>query len=255
MIELRRLCKRFESPDGETLRVLRDIDFTLHERGSSVAIEGPSGSGKSTLLGILAGLDRPSDGTVCIDGLMLGTLSEGALARFRAERLGFVFQSFQLLEQFSALQNVRIAAEIARLSDPARRAKEALEKVGLAARLGHLPSQLSGGECQRVAIARAIVTRPRLLLCDEPTGSLDPANAERVLDLLLALQQELSATLVLVTHDAAIAARLDLRLELERGQLRRVRRRDGSVVQEASGDSSEISEVLISSKSTELQAR
>lgn len=245
MILLRQLTKRFESPGGEVLTVLDAIDFDLEAligvRGKSVAIQGPSGSGKSTLLGILAGLDRASSGEVRVDGHDLGSMSEGALARFRAERLGFVFQSFQLLEQFSALQNVRIAAEIARLDGAEVKARAALEKVGLGARTGHKPAQLSGGECQRVAIARAIVARPALILCDEPTGSLDPHNAELVLDLLLQLPRELGATLVVVTHDAAIASRLDLQVRLVRGRIEQITRRDGSggAVDVAAGRSSD----------------
>lgn len=219
MIELQQVVKRFPSPDGETLTVLDHIDFRLEGRGRSLAVVGPSGSGKSTLLALVAGLDRPSEGRVTVGGEDVGAMSEGALARFRARTLGFVFQSFQLLEQFSALQNVCIAAEIARVPNAEQKAKAALDRVGLAERRQHRPAQLSGGECQRVAIARAIVGGPKLLLCDEPTGSLDPANAERILALLTEVQQELGATLVLVTHDREIAASLDECLTLERGRI------------------------------------
>ena len=219
MIKLERVVKRFRSPDGESLTVLDGVDFELRGPGRSLAIVGPSGSGKSTLLALVAGLDRPSDGRVLVDDADIGAMSEGALARFRARKLGFVFQSFQLLEQFSALQNVCIAAEIAQVPNALHVARAALDRVGLSARQQHRPTQLSGGECQRVAIARAIVGRPKLLLCDEPTGSLDPANAERILALLTEVQQELGATLVLVTHDAKIAASLDECLTLERGRI------------------------------------
>jgi putative ABC transport system ATP-binding protein len=217
MIRLIGISKTFEAPGGEPLTVLEDISFTLDE-GRSLAIEGPSGSGKSTLLAILAGLERPDGGEVVVNDQRLEQLSERQLSAFRAHTLGFVFQSFHLLSHFSALQNVVIGAEIAGLDHPVARAKEALERVGLGERLHHLPAQLSGGECQRVAIARAIVARPKVLLCDEPTGSLDPRNAGMVFELLLDLHRDLGSTLVLVTHDAHLAARMQDRLRLERGR-------------------------------------
>jgi len=216
MIRLSDIRKTFDAPGGERLTVLDHISLEIAS-GASLAIQGPSGSGKSTLLAILAGLERPSAGEVVVDGRNLGSLSERELSAFRAHTLGFVFQSFHLLSHFSALQNVAIGAEIAGLPSPLARSREALERVGLAERFGHLPAQLSGGECQRVAIARAIVARPPVLLCDEPTGSLDPANAARVFDLIMDLHQDLKSTLVLVTHDAALATRMDARLHLERG--------------------------------------
>lgn len=218
MIQLVGLAKTFEAPGGERLRVLEGLDLTL-PTGRSVAILGPSGSGKSTLLGLMAGLERPSAGQVIVDGQDLGALDERRLAAFRARTLGIVFQAFHLLQPFSALQNVAIAAEIAGVAEPLARAREALVRVGLEARLDHLPAQLSGGECQRVAIARAVVARPPILLADEPTGSLDPRNADGVFALLLDLQRELGSTLVLVTHDAHLAARLDARVTLERGRV------------------------------------
>ena len=218
MIRLSGITKEFPSPSGERLRVLDGVDLELSE-GGSIAIQGPSGSGKSTLLGILAGLEQPTLGTVEISGVNLGELSERDLAKFRARKQGFVFQAFHLLQHFSALQNVTIGAEIAGLKEPLRSAREALARVDLADRLEHLPGQLSGGECQRVAIARAIVARPSVLLCDEPTGSLDPANAARVFDLLLDLHRDLGTTLVLVTHDPALSARMDRRMRLERGRV------------------------------------
>jgi len=156
---------------------------------------------------------------VKISGVSLGELSERELAAFRAKQQGFVFQAFHLLQHFSALQNVAIGAEIAGLKQPLQAAREALARVDLADRLEHLPGQLSGGECQRVAIARATVARPAVLLCDEPTGSLDPANAVRVFELLLDLHRDLGTTLVLVTHDPALSARMDRRMRLERGRV------------------------------------
>lgn len=218
MIRLTSIIKEFPSPTGERLRVLDGVDLELAE-GGSLAVQGPSGSGKSTLLGILAGLEQPTSGDVEISGTRLGTLSERELAHFRARKQGFVFQAFHLLQHFSALQNVAIGAEIAGLPEPMKAAREALERVDLGDRVDHLPGQLSGGECQRVAIARATVARPSVLLCDEPTGSLDPHNAAKVFDLLMDLHHALGTTLVLVTHDPALAARMDRRMRLERGRV------------------------------------
>lgn len=218
MISIRSVSKTFVSPSGEILRVLQDVTLEI-PAGASAAIQGPSGSGKSTLLGLMAGLDQPTSGEAVVAGQSLTGLSEAALSRFRAKNLGFVFQAYHLLPHFSALQNVVIAAEIAGLDAAEARALEALARVGLEARAEHLPAQLSGGECQRVALARAIVARPPILLCDEPTGSLDPENADRVFDLLLELHRDLGATLVLVTHDAALAGRLGLHIALERGRI------------------------------------
>jgi putative ABC transport system ATP-binding protein len=218
MIHVAGLRKTFPSPDGETLTVLEAISFDL-QAGGSLAIQGPSGSGKSTLLAILAGLERPSAGSVTVAGQRLDALTERQLSAFRARTMGFVFQAFHLLPHFSALQNVVIGAEIAGIPEPLARSREALERVGLGERSGHLPGQLSGGECQRVAIARATVTRPAILLCDEPTGSLDPRNADRVFELILELHRELGTTLVLVTHDPHLAPRMQTCLRLERGRM------------------------------------
>jgi putative ABC transport system ATP-binding protein len=218
MISIRSVSKTFLSPSGEILRVLQEVSLEIPD-GASAAIQGPSGSGKSTLLGLMAGLDQPTSGEVIVAGHSLTGLSEAALSRFRAQNLGFVFQAYHLLPHFSALQNVIIAAEIAGLAGAEAKALEALARVGLEDRAEHLPAQLSGGECQRVALARAIVARPPILLCDEPTGSLDPVNADRVFELLLESQRDLGATLVLVTHDAALAARLGLHFALERGRI------------------------------------
>lgn len=218
MISIRSVSKTFRSPSGELLRVLQDVSLEI-PAGVSVAIQGPSGSGKSTLLGLVAGLDQPTSGEVVVNEQSISSLSELALSRFRAKNLGFVFQAYHLLPHFSALQNIVIAAEIAGLPSAEAKALEALTRVGLQDRAEHLPAQLSGGECQRVALARAIVARPPILLCDEPTGSLDPVNADRVFELLLELQQDLGATLVLVTHDVQLASRMGLHLTLERGRV------------------------------------
>jgi putative ABC transport system ATP-binding protein len=218
MIQLSGLTKTFLAPGGETLTVLEDLAFSL-AAGGSLAVQGPSGSGKSTLLAILAGLERPTRGEVQVAGHSLGALSERELSAFRARSLGFVFQAFHLLPHFSALQNVAIGAEIAGLANPLARSREALERVGLTERFGHLPAQLSGGECQRVAIARAVVARPPILLCDEPTGSLDPRNADKVFDLIMDLHRDLGTTLVLVTHDPRLSERMDQHLVLDRGHL------------------------------------
>jgi putative ABC transport system ATP-binding protein len=217
MIQLAALRKTFIAPGGELLTVLDDLQLEL-PAGRSLAVQGPSGSGKSTLLAILAGLERPTSGTVQVAGRRLDALGERELSAFRARNLGFVFQAFHLLPHFSALQNVCIGAEIAGLPSPLDRAREALDRVGLTDRAGHLPAQLSGGECQRVAIARAIVARPPILLCDEPTGSLDPRNADRVFALLKDLHRDLGTTLVLVTHDPRLAADMDVQMRLERGR-------------------------------------
>ncbi len=218
MIELSGLTKTFTAPGGERLTVLEDLHFQL-PAGGSLAVQGPSGSGKSTLLAILAGLERPTSGEVRVAGRRIDHLGERELSAFRARNLGFVFQAFHLLPHFSALQNVCIGAEIAGLASPQARAREALDRVGLAERMGHLPGQLSGGECQRVAIARAMVARPPILLCDEPTGSLDPRNAGHVFDLIMDLHRDLGTTLVMVTHDPHLAERLATRLILERGRM------------------------------------
>ncbi len=201
-----------------TLTILHDVSFTLRER-ESAAIVGASGSGKSTLLGLLAGLDVPSSGSVRLAGADLFSLDEDARAGVRAERLGFVFQSFQLLAHRSALENVMLPLELAGARDARARAAEMLARVGLGARLGHYPRVLSGGEQQRVALARAFVVRPQLLLADEPTGSLDAATGETVMELMFDLNREIGTTLVLVTHDRAIAARCDRQLHIEAGRL------------------------------------
>ncbi len=190
---------------GRELPVLQDINFTL-AAGGFLAIVGPSGSGKSTLLGLLAGLDRPRSGRVVLDGQDLGSLDEDARARLRGEKVGFVFQSFQLIPTLTARENVQVPLEL-RGQNGAARADELLARVGLEDRAGHYPAQLSGGEQQRVALARAFSIRPRLLFADEPTGNLDAATGATVIDLMVELNRESGATLVLVTHDPELAGR------------------------------------------------
>lgn len=205
IIRVVQLCKSVTDSTG-TLDILRDVDFVL-ERGETLAIVGASGSGKSTLLSLIAGLDTPSRGTVWIDGHDLFALDEDARAALRARQIGFVFQSFQLLANLSAIENVMLPLELAGQRDARRQARDILERVGLGARLGHYPKVLSGGEQQRVALARAFVMHPAVLLADEPTGSLDFATGQTVMDLMFDLNREQGTTLVLVTHDRAIAQR------------------------------------------------
>ena len=210
------LCKRVPDALGE-LTILDNINFTV-ARGESIAITGASGSGKSTLLGLLAGLDTPSEGQVKLLGQSLFELNEDGRAALRAKSLGFVFQSFQLLPNLTALENVMLPLELAGLPAQAP-ATQMLEQVGLGQRLHHYPSTLSGGEQQRVSLARAFVQRPALLFADEPTGSLDHATGALVIEMLFSLYASLGTTLVLVTHDAQLAARCDRQLVLQGGCL------------------------------------
>ncbi|THG84510.1 ABC transporter ATP-binding protein [Pseudomonas sp. A-1] len=213
----RNLSKVVRSAEGE-LTILADLSLEL-VRGDSLAIVGRSGSGKSTLLGLLAGLDRPSDGEVLLAGHALSTLDEDQRARVRAEHVGFVFQSFQLLDSLTALENVMLPLELEGRDDARPCARELLERVGLGQRLSHYPRQLSGGEQQRVAIARAFVGEPDILFADEPTGNLDSQTGERISELLFELNRERGTTLVLVTHDARLAARCRQQIRLEAGRL------------------------------------
>ena len=201
-----------------TLTILHDIDFQLQPR-ESVAIVGASGSGKSTLLSILAGLDTPSSGTVLLAGQDLFKLDEDARAELRSRTVGFVFQSFQLLANLTALENVMLPLELMGRDDARSTATEMLRRVGLGERLNRYPKVLSGGEQQRVALARAFVVRPAVLLADEPTGSLDFATGGTVMQLMFEMNRESGTTLVLVTHDQAIAARCDRQLRIEAGRL------------------------------------
>ena len=202
-----------------TLAILRDIDFSL-TAGESLAIVGASGSGKSTLLSIMAGLDTPTQGQVVVAGQDLFTLSEDDRAQVRAAHMGFVFQSFQLMANLTALENVMLPLELAGRKDRVATAQAMLVRVGLAQRLKHYPKLLSGGEQQRVALARAFVMAPQILLADEPTGSLDHATGETILNLMFELNQERGTTLVLVTHDPRVADRCQRRLVIEAGQQR-----------------------------------
>lgn len=211
------LGKRVPSPEGELI-ILDDINLSVAP-GESLAIVGASGSGKSTLLGLMAGLDTASHGNVILDGRDLGALDEDGRAALRASRVGFVFQSFQLLPSLTALENVMLPLELAGRSDARRGAEIVLERVGLADRLHHYPKQLSGGEQQRVAIARAYAGEPMILFADEPTGNLDRKTGERVGELLFALNQEHGTTLVLVTHDMRLAERCDRVVELDGGRI------------------------------------
>lgn len=201
-----------------TLDILQDIDFTLGAR-ETAAIVGASGSGKSTLLSIIAGLDLPTRGTVRLAGQDLFSISEDDRAALRARQVGFVFQSFQLLGNLTALENVMLPLELANRRDARAAATEMLHRVGLGQRLSHYPKVLSGGEQQRVALARAFVVQPQLLLADEPTGSLDFATGEQVMQLMFELNRELGTTLVLVTHDRSIAARCERRITIEAGRV------------------------------------
>jgi putative ABC transport system ATP-binding protein len=205
MLIVQDLRKTYPS-GGRELVALHDVSFTV-QPGEFVAVVGPSGSGKSTLLGLLAGLDRPSGGAVSIDGVDLGSLSEDGRAKLRRERIGFVFQSFQLIPTLTAAENVQVPLELRGDGDRGGRARELLARVGLAGREHHYPSQLSGGEQQRVAIARAFVHGPSILFADEPTGNLDAATGARIIGLLEELNRERGTTLVLVTHDHDLAAR------------------------------------------------
>jgi putative ABC transport system ATP-binding protein len=201
-----------------TLDILRDIDFTLAPR-ETAAIVGASGSGKSTLLSIIAGLDTPTNGTVRLAGQDLFAIDEDDRAALRAQKVGFVFQSFQLMGNLSALENVMLPLELGGRKDSRKAATEMLARVGLGQRLGHYPRVLSGGEQQRVALARAFVVQPAVLLADEPTGSLDFATGETVMELMFDLNREQGTTLVLVTHDRAIASRCERRITIEAGRL------------------------------------
>jgi putative ABC transport system ATP-binding protein len=211
------LGKSVSLPSGE-LVILRDVAFAIAP-GETVAVVGASGSGKSTLLSLLAGLDVPSNGHVLLDGQALSTLDEDGRARVRGEKVGFVFQNFQLLPSLTALENVMLPLELRGDADAETPARAILQRVGLRERLTHYPRQLSGGEQQRVALARAFVTRPGLLFADEPTGNLDTRTGAAIIELLFELNQQAGTTLVLVTHDDALAARCGSRLRLDAGRL------------------------------------
>jgi putative ABC transport system ATP-binding protein len=217
IISVEHICKSVTDSTG-TLEILRDIDFALKAR-ETAAIVGASGSGKSTLLSIIAGLDTPTSGTVHLAGADLFAMDEDARAGLRASKVGFVFQSFQLLGNLTALENVMLPLELASRKDARQAATEMLARVGLSQRLSSYPKVLSGGEQQRVALARAFVVHPAVLLADEPTGSLDFATGEKIMELMFDLNREQGTTLVLVTHDRAIAQRCDRRITIEAGRV------------------------------------
>ncbi|HEX6644355.1 MAG TPA: ABC transporter ATP-binding protein [Gemmatimonadales bacterium] len=222
MLRCEQLTKTYVS-GGRDLTVLKDITFHL-EPGGFLAVIGPSGSGKTTLLGLLAGLDRPTSGTVVLDGTDLGALDEDARARLRRDRVGFVFQSFQLVPTLTALENVLVPLELAGsgrngAADIEARARDLLDRVGLGARAHHYPAQLSGGEQQRVALARAFSNRPRILFADEPTGNLDARTGHVIVELMGELNRDLGTTLVLVTHDPDLASRAQRTIRLADGAI------------------------------------
>jgi putative ABC transport system ATP-binding protein len=217
VLQVEELGKRVSLPSG-ALTILEGVGFSISQ-GDTVALVGASGSGKSTLLSLMAGLDTPSSGSVLLDGEPLSALDEDGRARVRGEKVGFVFQSFQLLPSLTALENVMLPLELRGDADVETPARAILGKVGLGERLGHYPRQLSGGEQQRVALARAFVTRPAVLFADEPTGNLDTRTGQAIVELLFALNAEAGTTLVLVTHDEHLAARCGRRLRLDGGRL------------------------------------
>ncbi|MBT0588038.1 ABC transporter ATP-binding protein [Alteromonas oceanisediminis] len=217
MIETKAITKTVSTSEGE-LQILQPISFHV-KAGESIAIVGASGSGKSTLLGLLAGLDEVSSGEIMLDGQPLHTMDEEKRARLRGEKVGFIFQSFMLVQSLTALENIMLPAEINGLKNPREKALEILQQVGLGHRAHHYPNQLSGGEQQRVAIARAFITQPKILFADEPTGNLDAANSDKVEALLFKLNKDNNTTLVLVTHDTELANKCARQLHMQAGQL------------------------------------
>lgn len=218
IIVARGLVKTVESPDGGSLTILHSVDLAV-AAGEAVAILGASGSGKSTLLGLLAGLDQATSGEIILLDQSLNTLDEDARAQLRLGRVGFVFQSFQLMPGMSALENVSLPLQLAKVPNQQQQAKKLLDGVGLAQRMHHLPQQLSGGEQQRVALARAFAGPPKILFADEPTGNLDTATGEQIEKLLFALRDQYNTALVLVTHDQQLAERCDRIVHLQEGRL------------------------------------
>lgn len=217
MITAKQITKIVTTSEGP-LQILQPISFDV-KAGETIAIVGASGSGKSTLLGLLAGLDEVSSGEITLDSAPLHSMDEEQRASVRGEKVGFIFQSFMLVQSLTALENVMLPAEIAGLDNPKQLAQELLEKVGLEHRANHYPNQLSGGEQQRAAIARAFITQPKILFADEPTGNLDAANGERVEKLLFELNKSADTTLVLVTHDTELAAKCERQLVMHAGEL------------------------------------
>jgi putative ABC transport system ATP-binding protein len=227
MVDVRAITKKVSTQEGD-LQLLHSISLQV-AKGQSLAITGPSGSGKSTLLGLLAGLDTPTTGEIILAGESLTALDEDGRAKVRAESVGFVFQSFQLLPGLTALENVMLPLELKGASDARARAKIYLDKVGLAQRLHHYPQQLSGGEQQRVAIARAFVTKPNVLFADEPTGNLDSVTGEKIINLLFELNEKEGTTLILVTHEERLAQRCERRIQVSAGE---ITNKDDALLQE-----------------------
>ena len=217
ILEVRQLQKSYSS-GSRNLRVLQDINFEVSQ-GESFSIVGPSGSGKTTLLGLCAGLDEADSGSIALCGTQLDSLTEDERASLRNQQVGFVFQNFQLLPTLTALENVAVPLELRGVKSATKQARELLEKVGLQGRMEHYPSQLSGGEQQRVAVARAFSNKPAILFADEPTGNLDAATGEKIVNLLFELNQEAGTTLVIVTHDLELAERTDRILQLKGGRV------------------------------------
>ena len=217
MITLDHLTMRLAG-GGHQIMILDDVTISIPDK-QRVAIVGPSGSGKSTLLGLIAGLDRPTSGSIKLDGVEISTMRENALARYRRDHIGYIFQSFHLIPTLTALENVLVPLELAGIRGAQARATELLEAVGLADRLSHYPVQLSGGEQQRVAVARAFACRPPILLADEPTGNLDSATGQHIMNLLLSLHRDFGTTLVLVTHDRAMASLMERVIALRDGRI------------------------------------
>jgi putative ABC transport system ATP-binding protein len=217
MVHVRDLVMRLRSAAG-AVTILDGVTLDVPP-GQFVAVIGPSGSGKSTLLGLVAGLDRPTAGSIRVDGVELAALDEDALARLRLAKIGYVFQAFHLIPTLTALENVAVPLELAGAGDAAGQARAVLEEVGLKARVDHYPAELSGGEQQRVALARAVANRPRLLLADEPTGNLDSATGAQIVELLVNLHRRHGTTLILVTHDPALAAHAQRIVELRDGRV------------------------------------
>jgi putative ABC transport system ATP-binding protein len=218
MITANQLFKTYQLPSGDDLPVLRNVNFTI-ETGQSVAITGTSGSGKTTLLSLLAGIDNVSSGNIVIDAEEITCMSENQLTKFRSKKLGFIFQSFYLLPHLNVLENVALPLDIVAKDDANDKAKELLKLVGLSSRQDALPNKLSGGEKQRVAIARALINEPKVIFADEPTGNLDLETGQIITNLLFNLVQSKNLTLLLVTHDLALANRCDRELKLTNGQL------------------------------------
>lgn len=213
------ISKSYAQIDADELRIIKNVSFEV-QKGETVAITGPSGSGKTTLLSLLAGLERPEEGVIVLDGTDMNSMNEDKLARFRARKIGVIFQQFYLMPHLTAEENISLPLEILKSTDIESKTLTLLRQVGLENRKDHLPGRLSGGECQRVAIARAMAVRPSILLADEPTGNLDNKTGRQVVDLLFDLVQSINMTLILVTHNLELADLCDRQLQLAEGELR-----------------------------------